>query len=122
LKSNGDAIRRRPRSGSHRSHNHRAQVVVHFRRRDDQAGLGLADLAAGQTSLSSPASANLRLASAQPWRGLRLGLRRTMAPRSSAISAYPASFSIGLGIMIPREFPKRRIVVIMVASLSITKL
>ena len=63
--------------------------------------------------------------SAQPWRGLRLGLRRTMAPgsaRSRPPPSNPASFSMGLGIIIPREFPKRRIAVIIVLSFGITKL
>ena len=127
LKSSCDAIRRRLGSGSHRSHNHRAQVVVHFRRRDSQAGPGLADHAADRgierdqpprrelpmkvsvipvrelrpDQLVIPASANLRLASAQPGRGLRRRLARSDRTRSRyearQVAAVPATAQVRSG-------------------------
>src|SRR5450755_4206939 len=56
------------------------------------------------TSASSPTSAILFAAARHPSRELLVGLRRTNAPRSIVMSAWPSSptwASSGLGITIP---------------------
>src|ERR1035438_3284175 len=114
-----------------------AQMIVHFRRGHHDARACLPDFAPDGgikihqpnlstrhqsnsessalpnspiTSSSSPASAILLAASAQPVRAGLVGLRNTSAPSSIVISApallsRPSCASIGLGMTIPWEFP-----------------
>src|SRR5438067_6680171 len=115
----------------HRSHDDRTQVAVQFGRRDDDARPRLPDFTADGrievdepdlapfhqassespallnspiSNSSSPAPAIARAAAAHPSRTRLRGLRSTMAPRSTAISASPTKPACnrkGLGMTTP---------------------
>ena len=68
----------------------------------------------GITSASSPASAMALLASAHPDRFGLAGKRRTIAPSTTETSASvsrPSCARIDVGMMMPFEFPMRRIAI-----------
>ncbi|SPF55838.1 hypothetical protein SBA4_7470005 [Candidatus Sulfopaludibacter sp. SbA4] len=122
---------------SHGCHDYCAQIIVHFGRRHYHTQASLPDFTPDSrikihepnlsarhqtnsessalpnspiTSSSSPASAILLAASAQPVRAGLAGLRNTSAPSSIVIStpallSRPSCASTGLGMTTPRELP-----------------
>jgi hypothetical protein len=109
----GHAISRRPAPGRQRGNNDKIEIVVNFRRRNDHARTGFAQLPAfrgiktrepnipasyhvqslspsfpnsGQTKPPSPAAARALLSSAQPSRNFRLNGERMILPLATVTS------------------------------------